>query len=574
MIYIESNSGGSSGGHLALRTGDFVFHFQQYPDGFFRLKRDRWKHFRFVYNDIENRSIFLAQTPVTEQQYRLINRHFARFILAQDRNFQNLAILERDFRFRKSPEKESPFLEIEAAGLFQRCKGAVSSPSTAMVDLRDEVFRRFGKGFLEKEKVRLEGQIKRLALDRPAAHVLPRDRMDFVPIVRTPLQELSELLELKAAFDVLEKAEPVREDVLMEIEGISPCFRCVLRSFKGKLESSVIALFSSNRPDRGRVLLLQMARFQAVSRSIARGHLFVLDPFHEECPRVSPDVFMEDRDAMEGLLADMKGRLLGMEKRMCAAGIVDEPSYNALENLAARCRELQKGLQNREYVRISDEIEIPCRKGTIELSETVWKQGRKQKSLEESRKHYNKYRQRLESLYQYDLITSNCVTRLTDEVRASLPQGHLKDVLEADFSVAKAANFVPFRFFDYWVSWAGAERVIFLPSFRRRKLAGLYRKGCRLKVYLREFNTLTSSIYSPNPADTSFLVFTDDIFFARPLFGAANIAWGLFTAAAGLVTAPFDHARRIRQGLWGVIYSLPEVVFSNIRKGSFSRVKE
>jgi hypothetical protein len=60
FIYIDANVGGSSGGHSALRLGNTVYHFQYFPDGLFKLVRERWPHFRYIYNDLENRTLYVA----------------------------------------------------------------------------------------------------------------------------------------------------------------------------------------------------------------------------------------------------------------------------------------------------------------------------------------------------------------------------------------------------------------------------------------------------------------------------------------------------------------------------------
>jgi hypothetical protein len=86
---------------------------------------------------------------------------------------------------------------------------------------------------------------------------------------------------------------------------------------------------------------------------------------------------------------------------------------------------------------------------------------------------------------------------------------------------------------------------------------------------LRETNTLTTTIYRPNPADSVFLFFTDDVVAPRPLFGLANLAVGLGAGVAGLATLPVDRGALLKAGAWGAIWSLPELLFVNIRKGSF-----
>ena len=59
----------------------------------------------------------------------------------------------------------------------------------------------------------------------------------------------------------------------------------------------------------------------------------------------------------------------------------------------------------------------------------------------------------------------------------------------------------------------------------------------------------------------------------RPLFGAANVLTGLGATVAGVVALPFDRGTTLWAGLKGVVFSLPELVFVNIRKGSFDYVE-
>ena len=571
IIYIESNTGGASGGHLALKSRDCVFHFQQYPDGFFRLKRDSWEHFRLVYNDIENRSIYVAETPLPPEELDLVERHFSRFLLAQDRNFQNLAALGRSLKFRRGVGKGTPEVRIDCLGLFRAGSGPVSED---MVVLRKKVLDSLGKDFFSEQRALLGKRTGMLGAGLPGSIALPESRLDFVPAVHTSYQELLEIAAMKAALDMLEKAVRVDEKLLMDSGEITPCFRKMLVSFRAEIERSITELFSSRRPDRGSALLLQMARFQAVSRSIRENHLLVLDPFPDGAQGVSSEVFLSDREAMEGLLSDMKRRLYEMEGKLCGSKALDEPAYNALENLAARFTELRTGLVRKTSVRISDDIEIPCKKGMAGIPADVAfmvSMGSESGGL---KGYHDRYEMRLKRLYRYNLITSNCVTRLEEEMEEALPPGQLKSTLTENFRQGRASAFVPFMFFDHWVTETGNTRVVFMPSCRKRKLAALYRQGNLFTVYLREFNTLTSTIYRSNPADTSFLIFTDDVPVVRPVYGAANVAWGLLATAAGVATAPFDHAERFSQGFWGVVYSLPELAFFNIRKGSFSWVRQ
>ena len=97
----------------------------------------------------------------------------------------------------------------------------------------------------------------------------------------------------------------------------------------------------------------------------------------------------------------------------------------------------------------------------------------------------------------------------------------------------------------------------------------MYDRENPLWVFLRESNTLSSTLYRRTHDDSAFLFFTDTAPAARPVFGALNVIAGLGMAAAGLAMLPIDGGELLTAGLKGAMFSLPELAFFNIRKGSF-----
>ena len=112
-----------------------------------------------------------------------------------------------------------------------------------------------------------------------------------------------------------------------------------------------------------------------------------------------------------------------------------------------------------------------------------------------------------------------------------------------------------------------------LTSYRRARVEEMYRRENPVTVFLRESNTLTSAIYRRNADDSIFVFFTDDAVVARPLFGAVNLVVGIAASAVGLVALPVDGGATLWAGLKGALFSLPELFFQNIRKGSFEHIR-
>jgi len=108
-----------------------------------------------------------------------------------------------------------------------------------------------------------------------------------------------------------------------------------------------------------------------------------------------------------------------------------------------------------------------------------------------------------------------------------------------------------------------------LPSLRRARAAQLRAQEDPAWVALRESNTLTSTLYTPGGDDSLFVFFTDDGVALRPLLGAFNLTAALVGTGVGLLRLPFDGGRALDAALRGAFFSLPELAFQNIRKGTF-----
>jgi hypothetical protein len=112
------------------------------------------------------------------------------------------------------------------------------------------------------------------------------------------------------------------------------------------------------------------------------------------------------------------------------------------------------------------------------------------------------------------------------------------------------------------------------PSYRAAQLAEMKKHESALLVFLRESNTITSTIYNRPPNDSPFLFFTDDTVIFRPLFGAFNLLTGVGETLLGLVTLPVEGTHRLYLGAQGILFSLPELFFVNLRKGTMEYVAE
>jgi hypothetical protein len=202
-------------------------------------------------------------------------------------------------------------------------------------------------------------------------------------------------------------------------------------------------------------------------------------------------------------------------------------------------------------------------------------------AIEAARTRERRFGRAVEALHAYDLTRRNCVTELFRTIESAVARATPPGVpLEAELArrlggrvpADAALNFVPF------VSAAAVDAHLAvaerseLSSYRRDRVARLAEAEGRWRTWLREGNTLTSTVYRRNPDDSFFVFFTDDAVALRPALGAANLVAAAAVSVVGLATLPLDHGARLRAGLRGALFSLPELAFVNIRKGSFTHV--
>jgi hypothetical protein len=175
-VYVEANEGGSSGGHVALRVGDRVFHFNHVGPGLLRASRESFRQFHEQYALRENRAIQLSRVPVSEETFRLLLEHFNRHHVIQSQHFEGLDSLRADRRLladlaaaRAAGRAHVP-VAVEGAGYFfggrggDAGDGAAAEP--ALARLRARIGDRHGPGFVA---ARLDEARRQIAVVAPGA---------------------------------------------------------------------------------------------------------------------------------------------------------------------------------------------------------------------------------------------------------------------------------------------------------------------------------------------------------------------------------------------------------------------
>ena len=577
FIYIDANVGGSSGGHSALRIGNTVYHFQYFPNGLFKLVRERWSYFRYIYNDLENRTLYMAHIDIEALDLQTLQESLDRYYLIQEAHVARLKDLSADVKILNDLKSGNFEMSINGAGLFA-IDGQADAVSRQLCSLINAAY---GNAYLERKKKTLNRQFSKIPIT--ATHLKPDDisSKTYPTATETLSVKYSENRLKWLALDALENAVPLRKGVLIcmddfarpdDPKGLTENERNKLSAYADTLKTSVIRLLSSNRPDWGYPLLLANARFQAITWSLNRNSLCLLDPFPESSKSVDVKK-LEGDPAVTRKLADRAWRKYReIRRRTFAGGALDERTYNRMEEGAGRFAELENGRLNGDDIRVAYGRLVPSRHGTVPLMEVGIAEQTLTRALAAARMNREIYCRRLTDCYPYDLITRNCATELVENMNTPF-ETHEKiaEALGGEITPGEDFGFIPFRLFDLVKNRYRVVKIDVLPGYRKRTLM---EQTENTGGYLQECNTLTSTLYHGSKEDTQFIFFTDDVVWIRPLYGIINGAYGLITAALGVFTLPLDGGALSVSGLEGTLYSLPEIFFFNIRKGSFDYVDE
>jgi hypothetical protein len=328
---------------------------------------------------------------------------------------------------------------------------------------------------------------------------------------------------------------------------------------------------------------VNIARFIAIDLSLQLGLWVFIDDFAMDSEWISADQFAQYPEQMQIQINDALANLIQTRKVLLNPENLTEANYSKLEMSANRYFELLKGKQHRA-VRYIGEKALP----TKSISLPNWlvpelTQRQLETALNDLDSYESELFQELAEHYRYDLITRNCVTELFRTIDQALLE---PDKADADSSIqaeqvikesmkrlggniSASYNFIPFVSFQSVQDHYNVTTSVLLDSYRSQQLAKLYARNNGLMVALRESNTFSSTLYTYNPDDAFFVFFTDDSLALRPVFGLFNTSAGMGQSLLGLLSWPFDAGRNLKSGATGVLMSLPELLFFNMRKGSY-----
>jgi len=553
FLYINANAGEAAGGHTALRLGDSVFHYQFFPDASFLLVREPWNSFRFLYNDLHNRSIAIASLPLDLSVAVKIRNHFTELLIAQQDFFDALNVLHQEEQVVAQVMDGRVEISVDCLGFFSIRAGPASKTILPAKVLESDIVQNLSR---EAEEELQQAVLKLNDGDRTG-------------------QRFQEILAWREALRVLVDGRTLKSDALippMKEERILTVYeKEILEGFADNLIHSIADLLRSTRPDKGQTLLLQIARYLAVQQSLEKGTLLTLDPFFKEIRVIKLTDEEREGEGVASLRKDLVKQTTLRRDAFFRETQHLEIAYSLMETSRARAWEFARLSDAHSTVRVLRKVTLPSRPRVISFKFSAPLKENLQEADARLQQELSALQSRREELYGYNLVWRNCATELIRSLNTAFqdPESGQKVMggwLEPDNGLV----FIPFLFYDQSLAAYSLQDEQFLQARRLRNLGRLYEQENDLWVWLRESNTLTSTIYESRSKDTPFLFFTDDSLLLRPVQGIFNVAYAALHGVAGVVNIPFDGGASLNQAMCGVFYSLPELAFGNIRKGSYS----
>jgi len=588
-LYIRAHEGNASGGHAALRFGSDVYDFQHAAGGWLAIRREDSRRFQHIYRALQNRSIEVSRIEAAPETVALLRETFERRLLAQSRQQLRLSEMEADVALLDALAAGGEArVRVRGAGFFADAPGAAAPP--ALAELRERIAAAHGETWLAARADAAARALRELGATSQGPTPPRVDPLTY-PVAREPqTRRASRALAAMAASDVILHPRGLREGVRAG-EGQPPeawltldaALRARLVEARAGLLESAAALAASPRPDWGEALLLACARLAALDESLATGHLVMLDAFPADAKvlRMGP----RRRALLPTLLGDARRDFVDAHRDLFSGSGYDEASWGELEGAVTRIAELRAALAGASSMRVAVGAMLPdgSEERALAPGDLAAGRGDGARAAEAARAALRDYRSALGAQYRYDVLRRNCVSELFRTIELALasagdaPPPDDREAVRAFVrreSVRRLggyvdpvadANFIPFvSSRNVRASWHVAE-VVHLPSAREHAVES---EGGGVAAALRESNVITSTVYEPAEDAGFFLFFTDGEWPLRPLLGAVNLAAALARSGVGLLELPFDGGHGFRAGLSGALWSLPELFFTNIRKGT------
>ncbi|EOQ89269.1 hypothetical protein LEP1GSC202_1886 [Leptospira yanagawae serovar Saopaulo str. Sao Paulo = ATCC 700523] len=509
---------------------------------------------------IENRNIEFYEWKLTDKAKRIIRQKWNELYLVQETHIQNQKRLEEDWEWKTSTSKEDPLsYTIPGFGYFTN----LPDPDAPYPKLFS-----FTKEELEQINRKIESLQSSQQKSNPNHDIKPnhlpetKSAFQLITSIQTDTQTFIETERRLFVRRFLQKPVQLYEQAfvrldhkdfsLTEEEVIT--FQNYLSELKNELKTCLL-LEECNDWEEMTLLL----RIIYTHRSIGEKTIVF--------PRKNFQGFsyIEYLNLPESVFITKQKEygLLIKEKRDEFIKSYHPIHYYNWESLLGKYLSFIEGKTYTEGIEFNWLGKNPYENQNFQLNKTI-----DSDSYLKTKTKWETYTKNVQSLYSYHLVFQNCTNELFQYMNLMFPNGNIEG---QQFWEPLGSHWVRFNFVPSIAALKLAnsrytEKIKIFPSYRNLKRNAL--KTWREKN-IKESFVFTSEIYKPNPLDHSFLFFTEETIWNRPILGFANVIWGIGYTGMGIVKSPMDRGKSFVAGTETIFYSVPELFFFNIRKGHF-----
>lgn len=552
-ITIDASEGQASGGHAAIRFGPHVYHFE-FEDGFVRAVRDDFMLFQHHYRLEDNRS--LTMHPLALENPQEAENFFAKRVTQQNNEWAYLEKLDADIRLLEQLDQKTPHprLAIRGAGLFEPLKNTWRHPPPVDHDLSQRrMIATMLAESLHPGVLVMGGHQKELS-----GHLQPNPKDHTAPPLpygaNRSMYHLSERYHdtfcLLWLLEAIEEAIPLNADALVWLPTgdfpMSGAQRRQLKTLEKKLRQELrSSLQKPFRPDMGPGLLVRLARLHALNLSLHYNRWVLLNRKESS--------LNQSRISITALDAAHEKRMLTW-RALTTDTVREESDYHLIELAANAISAInamrQQGMEvNWKTEGLADRSAIYSHRAPQSHDWSIL--------LEEQRQAREVWQAHLEEHYRYHLLDRNCVTEIFRTLRPPTPA-----VTGLPFSIPGLSGMALGDLAQQ------ATPVIVMPSRRVERWQQQSETGAWIEK-LSELLPWSEPAYAADEDTSSFLFHTDTTVLGRPILGSANMGYATINTLTGMITWPQDGGLLMYQGAKGILMSMPELFFFNIRKGHF-----
>jgi len=566
FVYINSNSGQSSGGHSGIKMGPYLFHFQYYDDKIFHLVREKWTEFLYVYNSLDNRKVFKTEIKVSEEEYEKISSFWNQFYLIQTKQLE----------IKDNLKNETLFLSA------MHEKKKINIPSISYLDTTLSYSQR---NFTNKFSINKIKELSRkvhiekssIKYTKFSYNDLKKDQFLFSKSFYS--QKIIDTIQKSQAIYCLEINCQLKKESFFVLDSfISREEKDILlnkwKLILPTLEKRIENYLSESSSFSGKAFLLTVIRFKYIQYSIQSNSIYLPDSYSRFVNTYSYRI--DEKDLLKELEKQMIILFSNNLKKYSNSNSYSEEELLALEDSGNRINDLFSNHSTTKILRSYEFLLFPSKEEEVFLDDFSNLFLDSESYLKESEELFSNYEKNLQILYPFDLISENCTTEIFSTLNRQYTYNFekLKIALGGKIEGRENLNFIPFvaNYHVGKVYRTGNQKII--EPFRIRNIQKMKETENALWVEVRESNTFLSKTYKNNSNDSFFIFFTDDAILMRPIYGTFNLIAGISQLGYGLFTLPFDRGHTIKMGGYGILFSLPELVFFNIRKGTFVNSEE